>query len=472
MGLLDNLPGFRPKKPSATESVGVPGTAIYGGYVQTRETEASVAGLNRYRTYDSILLNVDIVGAGVRYFLNLLGGATWVFRPSDEQDSRSVELAELTEDIFFDMDRTLPTIVKRTGMYRMYGFSVQEWVAKKREDGVIGFKNISPRPQHTIEQWARNDDGDIEWVIQRSPQDGQAIPLPRGKLVYIVDESLSDSPEGMGLFRQIVPHANRLTTYEKLEGIGFETDLRGTPKGRAPIAALQRAVDNAELTQETADKLLGDFTNFIQNHYRSAETGVVLDSDVYTTDDAKKTPTSTPLWDLEIFRGDSGALPDVAAAIVRKTHSIARTLGVEHLLLGGEGRGGSFALSKDKTNNFFLSVNSALEEIAQVYERDLLEPLWALNGWDRELMPSISYEPVQFKDVEQVTKAILDLANAGAPLDPEDEIVNEVRELVGMPAAPEMAARLDALLPREPEPPIVAKPEEEVPEDGRSDRDE
>ncbi len=453
------------------KTIGESGTANWGGYLQTIEKEPSLAGEERYNTYADLLLNVDIVSAGVRYFLNLVGAATWKVQPSDENNAASVELAERVEDIMHDMTRSWTAVIRRSAMYKLYGFDVQEWTAKMRDDGIIGYKNISARPQATIKQWGTDDEGNVTMVVQRPPQHGQSIPIPREKLIYIADQSISDSPEGVGLFRHIAPHANILRTYEKLEGVGFETDLRGIPIGRAPIIALQGMVENGDLTQKKADQMIDAVEQFIQNHYRNAKTGFVFDSAVYTTADEKANPSRSPMWNIELLKGQTGALGELAAAVMRKTHGIARILGVEHLLLG-EAKVGSFALSETKTNSFFLTVNSTLDELKQTYQHDFLGPLWQLNGWDDDLKPELAPEPVQFRDIEQITKALVDMAQAGAPLDINDPVINEVRDMIGVERREELPVVIDATL-RTPEPPKPPeKDPEEVPEDGRRGRDE
>ena len=65
-------------------------------------------------------------------------------------------------------------------------------------------------------------------------------------------------------------------------------------------------------------------------------------------------------------------------------------------------------------------------------ERDLLLALWRLNGWDAALMPEIRTEAVQYRDIQQIGATLRDLATAGAVLDPEDPVIGEVRDLMGL----------------------------------------
>jgi hypothetical protein len=216
-------------KVTPTKTVGAMGSAIYGGYVQSVEDSADLAGERKFKTYSEIMANVSIAAAGVRYFLAVMGKASWTFTPSEaDVDGKYAEMAE--QIIMDDPATPWHRIVKRAGMYRFFGFSVQEWTARRREDGVMTFLDVAPRAQKTIERWDIDPvNGEVRGVWQRIPQSGREVYLPRGKIMYVVDDSLSDSPEGLGLFRHIVKTSKALQVLERLEGLGFETDLRGIP---------------------------------------------------------------------------------------------------------------------------------------------------------------------------------------------------------------------------------------------------
>ena len=160
---LEGLGRFR-RRFSPTETLGAPGTAIFGGFVIDREKEPRLHGVQRYRTFSEILANCTIAAAGVRYFINLIAKADWQFVPAEHPDGE--RLAELAEEMITQDPSTPWTrIIRRAAMYRFYGFSLQEWVAFRREDGFLSFADISPRPQVTITQWDANTDGSINGAI-------------------------------------------------------------------------------------------------------------------------------------------------------------------------------------------------------------------------------------------------------------------------------------------------------------------
>ena len=159
---------------------------------------------------------------------------------------------------------------------------------------------------------------------------------------------------------------------------------------------------------------------------------MMLDSSVYESQDDAGTPSTNPLWDLSLLQspGSGTSLPEVAQSIIRLQREMARVLGVEQLLLG-EGKG-AFSLSKDKTQAFALTIDSALTELTEQYKFDVVGPLMQLNGWDVTLWPELKTESIRFQDIETVTEALAAVARAGALLDPEDPAINEIRDMIGL----------------------------------------
>ena len=444
---MPSLFGFLPstrdgRRLRPTETIGATGTSIYGGYIVTNEQDSSLTGEARYRTFSNILANVSIVAAGVRYFLNLTARVDWKIDPVDSSDEAK-QVSEFIEQLFFeDLDTPWFRVIRRAAMYRFYGFSVQEWTARRREDGMLTFADIAPRAQLTIIRWDVNESGQVVGCIQQSPQDGSEIYLPRERIVYHVDDTLNDSPEGLGLFRHIVESSKRLRRYEQLEGFGYENDLRGIPVGRAPLADLKTAAEQGNPQSNTPLSVL---TNFIQKHIKNPELGIILDSRTYRSQDDARSPSSVYEYDLQLLQGSNPALNEVASAIDRVNREIGRILGVEHLLLG-DGDRGSEALARSKADNFALIVESTLNEIRETVVKDVVRTAMRLNGLSLDLMPIVTTNSVSFRNVSEITQSLASMAQAGAVLDPDDEAINEVRDLLGLSRIPQVNMDSDASL--------------------------
>lgn len=425
MGLFN----FRGKKKvNASEEAGTSGTAVFGGYVESNEKNPQLRGSSRYKTFSELLANVTIIATGVRYYLNLIAKSTWSVVPADDSPLAK-EYAEIITAQMGSMDTSWARIVKRAAMARFYGFSIQAWVAVKN-DGLITFKNISPRPQSTIERWDVEDSGHVNGVEQKSPQTHEELYIPRDRMIYMVDDSLDDSPEGLGIFRHITSAAARLQRFEQLEGFGFETDLRGIPIGKAPIALMNQKVADGQMKEKERDDALAPLINFMKRHIKNPALAYFMDSSSYISTGENGNVSSTPQWSLELLKGGSTSLPEAAKTIERLTREIARALSVEGLLLGGES--GTQALSVDKSLNLAVVVDSALDEIADTFNKDIIKRIGELNGWDLTLLPKYKTEAIRHRDITQLTQAIKDMADSGVMIAPEDPLVNELLELMGL----------------------------------------
>lgn len=416
----------------AFSEMGVSGTPVYAGYVLTPERSSKLVGQEKYRTYSEILANTSIVAASTRYFLNIISKPSWNVEPADDS-SEAKKLAEFLEDAIDNLDTPWSRIVRRCGTYRFHGFSIQEWTAKRRDDGKVGFIDIESRPQWTIWRWEVDEYGSVTGAWQRDPLTGRELGLPRGKLVYLLDDTLTDSPEGMGLLRHVVEPAQRLTEYLKQEGFGFLRDLHGVPLGRAPIDELAQAVAANKITQGEMDGAVAKLREFVSMEKKTTDTAIILNSEPYRDyTDSGVTVSSQMKWGVELINGGAPSLPAAGEAINRLNTEMARVLGTEHLLLGADSAG-SYALAKEKATDLYLLANSVLRDIKFQMEKDVIGPLWTLNGFDDKLKPKLKPEDVQPKDVEQVSRVLRDMATAGSTLQPDDEVQNFVRDLLGAP---------------------------------------
>jgi hypothetical protein len=436
--------GRPPLTTNPYQETGVSGTGIFGGFVQVIEKDPRLVGQNRWRTVSDMLANVSIVAASTRFFLNLCAQPDWTFEPAEDlpngQSSDAAKAAaELVTQVIEDMATPWTRVCRKMALFRFHGFGIHEWTAKKRDDGLIGLDDIESRPQHTIERWQPDDRGTITGVWQRSPQNGKLYWIPRAKTVYLLDDTLTDSPEGMGLFRHMIDTSDRIQRYLKLEGQGYERDLRGVPLGRAPIAALNKAVSDGTLKKEDAEEMLAGLKKFVQLQVKIEDTGMILDSSAYQsfTGDGQ-TVSTKDMWGLELLTGPATSIEYLGAAITRLQFDLARIVGTEVLMIGESS--GSRALSQDKSKNLYLNVNSTVDDIKEGAQRDLVSVICMLNNIPPQQWPKAKVEDVAFKDVEAVTNALKNMALAGAVLSPDDPAINDVRALLGISPAPDDAA--------------------------------
>ena len=271
-------------------------------------------------------------------------------------------------------------------------------------------------------------------VIQCSEQSGDELYIARPKILYLVDDALSDSPEGLGLLRQCVAPFDRLMRYYQLEGWGFETDLRGIPVGRVPFSENARRIATGQLSPQQAKDAERVVTEFVTRHIRTAQLGLVLDSAPYRKPDTS--PAAEAEYGMDILKGSATSHEAIEKAIERTTAELARIQSAEGLLLGSTSSGGAYALAQDKTANLHAAVNSALVEVRDGAQRDLVDTLWTLNMWPEELKPTMAFKPLREQNVLDTARALADLATAGAVMDPGDPAADEVRVELGLSPTP------------------------------------
>jgi len=235
---------------------------------------------------------------------------------------------------------------------------------------------------------------------------------------------------------------------------------------------LQDLVDSNKISKTQRDQMLAPIESFMNSHIQdpSNPRGLLLDSMTYTTDDEAERPSNVKQWELELLKGNATSQEAVASAIDRETRNIARILGVEQLLLG-ESALGSFALSRDKSNNFALIIDGTLIELKSGFEKDLIDPIMMLNGWPEELKPSLKTDSTQYRDIEQITNALRNLAASGAMISPDDPVINTVRRILGLPELDFTKLDIDSSLFDDPkdkkkdEEEDLSQEEKEVPEE-------
>lgn len=434
-------------------AAGVDGVAAYGGFVMHGENNRHLQGREKWVTYANAM-NVAIVATGLRYFGNLLAGTDWHAEPNEAGGKDAERGAEIvTEGLLkAPMLKPWPLVVRKAAMYRALGFSLHAFAFRRRPDGMIIYGAIEHRPQHTIERWIRaSEDAPFDSVMQRARESGREIIISLDECFYCVDDTLTDNPDGVGLMRHVIEKVRRLEVYEKLEGIAYASDLAGTPIARAPLAEIVAGAtgnDDAKAAKvETATRSLKEV---IQKRNKTPEdlAWALLDSATYKGADPN-TITAIQKWAIEILKSETANLPDISNVIQRELLQIARVLGVEFVMQGGDGKG-SFAQHEDKTSMFATNLQTTLTEIGWFATTQLARRLVARNGLDPDTCaPTLIAEPISTDAVETATRSLANLALAG--LAPNDPARNVLRKRMRLPPEPDQTIEISA--PRRPGPP-------------------
>lgn len=427
-----------PKKATATRELGASGS--YGMNDQLRPDEflPKLRGLNATRTFREMKDNDPVIGAILMAFEMLLRAAE--FRVEAADDSPEAKDAQLfVEQCFSDMEGTVDDFLAEVLTFLPFGFSVFEVVYKIRggrntsdqtrysqfDDGRYGIQKLAPRAQWTIDRFLTDANGAITGVRQTALTLKMGlVEIPIEKLLHFRTSTINNDPSGRSILRNAFTSYHYASHIQMIEAIAVEREMNGIPVGRIPSEYL---ADSATAAQQ-------GFTNAFKKILRDVKFNdqgfILIPSDVYENDDGSKTSIPMVQFDLVTAKG-TRAIP-TGDVILRHQQNIARSVLADFLMLGS-GDKGSFALSKSKTDLFLAAASGYTEAISSVLNRQLLTRLWELNGFDPELMPSISFGDIAPVDLAELGAFVRDIAGAGMPLFPDDDTENTIRRAAGFP---------------------------------------
>lgn len=441
----------------AKQPPGVTGAVAYAGFVSSGESSSTLNGQQKWIEYTKAQTR-PVVATGLRYAANLLSGTDWHAEenPAGGADARrGVEV--VTQGLLeAPMLRPWTQVVKKASMYKPLGFALFATAMRRRPDGMVVFSAIEHRPQDTIQQWLRaNETQPFTTVIQRSRETGATFEISLDECFYLVDDTLTDSPEGVGLIRHIIEYVRRLALFEQWEGSAFGQDISGTPIAAAPLAeiASQAGPDADAITaaQTAQTQTLRDFLTK-RNKDPATAPWYIKDSSLYANPDG--TLTAAAKWTLDVLKTETKNLDRLDATIRRVELQIARVLGIEWTLMGADGAG-SYAQHEDKTSMFATNLQNTLTEMGWAATQQLARRLVAANGLDPDTAcPRLIAEPISTEAIETVTRSLANLALAG--LMPDDPARNVLRKRMRLPPEPERAP--DLVLPRRPPTPAPSDP--------------
>jgi hypothetical protein len=396
-------------------------TDLYEFYAGERNKSWELTGSNKYKTFDKLVAEGGITGSSIRAFHNLMSGATISLEGGTARSREQIQF------IFDNMPITTLQLIQKASLYYFYGFTLFEWCTYKLPNGSIGIGDIKKRENRTIDSWELDDQGNIVAVKQTTRKGN--VRIDRDRLLYIAENRVTEQPQGLGVLQSVVKLHENLVLFQYLEAVGFKTDLRGIPIGYAPIAELMDKLKSEKLTAEEINQILEPLKSFIQNKHTDENTALVLDSSLYVNDDGKK--TAEKKWSVELLQHNSQTQNEVANAIKRITHEIARTMGAKHLVLGDSDRG-SFALAEAEINNFFTVGQTIVDDIERAIYRDLITPLGKINGIRN--VPKLKIVINKPLNLINLSAVITALSKNGIQIDPEsDDTMGTIFELMNIP---------------------------------------
>lgn len=475
--IAGSLLGARNTPSGPLEELGVMGAKISHGYVYEDFLPVLQGGRGR-RTLREMSDNDPTVSAILFAIEMVLRSVKWdvkkreaddeedLFSPADFskyytntiiQDKESA-IAFVKSVLFKDMEHTWDDFIGQVLTMLIYGWQYSEIVWKRRvgpfakdirqksnySDGLIGIRKLADRSQETLERWVIDDHGTIYGMVQEHPYGGSQQFIPYDRALHFRPKTWKGSPEGKSAIRGAYRPWFFKKNMEEIEAIAQERELNGFPVIKAPSRVINGTSPAAVSASRGYEKMVRDIKFNEQG-------GAVIPSDPWFSDDGE--PSNLPQVELMLLSSDGSRAIDIDKTIQRYDKAIARIVLADFIMLGSDGKG-SYALSKDKTDLFILSLHGWLESIASVVNRDLLPRLWQRNNIDPAHMPILVPGAIAPEDLGVLGKYVTDLVSAGMFM-ADEGTENHLREAGGLPEKDPDAELIQ---------PVVVEPEP-VPED-------
>lgn len=404
----------------AKAAPGSTGVVSYGGFIQTNDP-AALTGTRKWTEYaNAWTVPACAVWAILRSAL--LAGMKWTLTENPAGGDAAKRGVEVVQAGLLDarLAKPWPQVVAKALMADANGFSLHATAMGRRKDGVVVFTDIAHRPPHTIEKWLRDGD-DKPWrAVEQRIADGKTYTVPLDESLYLVNDTLTDSPEGVGFLRLVAERLRRISAYEKLEGSELFSSMGGTPIARAPIEEIAaQAGAQSGATADTVRSAVANATSAIETAVAeriknpSVQQYLKLDSATFKGSNPD-TISGTQKWGIEIIKGDLQGLPEIRKIISDLHLDVARMLGVEFVFIGGGDSAGTQALHESKTSVFAQSLQAGASRVALAADQQLVRRLVRANGLDPDVAaPYLTPAPISARDVEKVARALGLLNMAG-----------------------------------------------------------
>jgi hypothetical protein len=383
------------------EPVGVSGVVRMGGRVY-EEWHPKLQGILGVRAYREMRDNNDVIGGAIDLVQHMLRQVSWRAEPADASDA-AMEQADFLTDCLEDMDHTWSEFMSEVISMLWFGWAWFEKTMKRRDDGRIGWKEISIRAQETLYEWKFDEEtGNVTHMVQWAYPKLTQVSIPLKKSILFRTESNKNSPEGRSVLRKLWRTYKLLTRDEEFEGIEIERNAAGLVVMTLPLDIMQ------EVASAEKKAMKATFAKMSQQIRRNEHEGVLFPPEL----DREGKPTG---YSLKLLQGGGGSRQsDIGSTIQRLRTALAMGFSTQFQFLGQAGATGSFALSSDQTDLFGLALGAVLKNIAETFNRFAVRELFELNGVPRELHPKLVHGDIEKQDVVRFADCIAKLVDCGA----------------------------------------------------------
>ena len=379
--------------------MGVSGLQVRGGRI-TQEYNAKLQNLQTRMIAFEEMRRSDSAPAAMEQLITLpIRQASWGLEDGDDK-----ELSDNIRWNLFDsagMTHSFDDVLRKAVLAVLYGFTVHEKVFefKPQRGGFLGWKKFAERERSTIQKWQFDSTGGLRGLEQRgrNPKTEQpvdvAIPIDRLMVWTWRDEA--GNPEGLGAFRQAYKHFYAKGVFETFAAIRIERQACGIPFATAPETGA---------SEEEYDEVMA----MLERIRTEAKGGMIAPAG----------------WVVGLLTLGPADVP-FESHIERQHQSMLQTVLGQFVGLAQGGDGGAWALSRDSSSFFLMSLEGIADWICEYFNRYAIRQLCQFNTPETgQKLPKLVHGKIGVRDLDALVRALERIFNDGTnmPL----EIVNSL----------------------------------------------
>jgi hypothetical protein len=377
----------KPTKAGLSTEVGSSGTNISYG-ISSEDFNSKFNGTDTATICDKMRKTDATVSAVLKAIKLPILAAEKTIVPVDESKEEQDIAEEVSRQLLEELEGGFDNFLREALTYQDFGHSAFEKVYTIQE-GTIALKKLAPRVQSSIYRWAIGDlptGSGITQILPTTPEEREGMTttpeIPMWKLVVFVNEKEGDNWQGISILRSAYKHWFFKDTLYRIDGIKHE---RGA--GVLEITLPDGSNDNDMAQAQELGK------NFKMN-----ESSYIIK------------PSSE--WKINML---SDGIKDQSSALVSSIQHhdtmIVKNVLAQFLNLG-EGKTGSFALSKDQSSFFLLSLESIANYMEDIINKTVVEEIVRLNFGERDSYPKFSFSSIAEIDIEKMSTTLEKLINS------------------------------------------------------------
>lgn len=433
------------RKPAYFHEMGSSGALdLSGSVINHDDIPYELVGQQGRRVFAKMGRN-STVAATLFTISKLLSRASWRTYPALPDDKEAQEYAEFFESLRGDMVHSWDHFIVNLSTCIQYGWSAFEVVLKRRvhgfkhgrltskyNDGKIGIKDLSFRPQNTLEGWEVDPkSGDLIGMTQNTTgaAGGDRVMIPIDRLLIFTSGQNGDSPEGRSCLAGAYEDWVYLKVINRAESWGIERELSGLPVMYLPAKLIEDA--SGENPDPSAVQALNAYQKLVRDVRLNQQSGVILPSDTFRGDDG--TISTVPQYQLTLLSNNGQRQLDVNKAAERKQGNIARCILADFLLMGTSGKTGSYALGTTRYDLFATALDGWNEQWAEIMNNQLIPLIAHYNGMKMDKLPKYHAESVKPVEISTLVDTLMNYTYAGGTILPNSSVDKVILSKLGIP---------------------------------------